>query len=110
VVVAPTVREEDGLALSSRNKYLSEAQRTQAVILWRAIRQAKISIKTGAVSAARLKEELGALIQTQPEARVDYMEFFDPVGLVPVLEVTKGTHLALAVFVGKTRLIDNAAL
>jgi pantoate--beta-alanine ligase len=111
IVVAPTMREEDGLALSSRNKYLSEAQRAQATILWRAIREVKTSIKAGApLPAARLKKELGALIQTQPEARVDYIEFFDATSLAPVQQVTKGVHLALAVFVGKTRLIDNAAL
>ncbi|MGP8234071.1 MAG: pantoate--beta-alanine ligase [Limisphaerales bacterium] len=111
VVVAPTVREADGLALSSRNKYLSEPQRAQAIILWRAIQQTKASLKArSAISAARLKEELRALVQTQPEARLDYVEFFDPVTLAPAPKVTKGVQMALAVFIGKTRLIDNAAL
>jgi len=112
VVVAPTVREEDGVALSSRNKYLSEPQRAQATILWRAIQQAKASLRASrsAVPAARLKAELRALVQTQPEARLDYVEFFDPMTFAPVPEVTKGVHMALAVFLGNTRLIDNAAL
>jgi pantoate--beta-alanine ligase len=112
IVVAPTVREKDGLAMSSRNQYLSAPQRAQATILWRALQQAKVSLEggKGAVPAARLKEELCALVQTQPEARVDYIEFFDPITFAPVQEVRKGVHLALAVFVGQTRLIDNAAL
>ena len=112
VVVAPTVRENDGLALSSRNKYLSESQRAQAIILWRAIQQTKASLKArrSAVPAARLKEDLRALVQTQPEARLDYVEFFDPITLSPAPKVTKGVHMALAVFIGKTRLIDNAVL
>jgi pantoate--beta-alanine ligase len=62
------------------------------------------------IQAERLKKELSGLIQSQPAARVDYVEFFDPETLEPVERVTTGTHMALAVFVGKTRLIDNARL
>jgi pantoate--beta-alanine ligase len=110
IIVAPTVREPDGLALSSRNQYLSETQRRQATILWRAIQHAKAALGAGPVPAARLKEELRALVETQPEARLDYVEFFDPKTLVPSAQVRKGTRMALAVFIGQTRLIDNAAL
>ncbi|HKS37541.1 MAG TPA: pantoate--beta-alanine ligase [Verrucomicrobiae bacterium] len=112
MVVAPTIREADGLALSSRNKYLSPAEREQAVALWQAIQQARDTLKASkvAIPAGRLSSELKWLIETRPSARVDYIEFFDPETLQPVAEVRRGAHLALAVFVGKTRLIDNGRL
>jgi pantoate--beta-alanine ligase len=110
IIVAPTVREPDGLAMSSRNKYLSEQQRPQATILWRAIQQAKADAASGPVSTAQLKRKLQRLIATQPEARLDYIEFFDADSLEPVREVRRGSHMALAVYIGKTRLIDNSAL
>jgi pantoate--beta-alanine ligase len=110
IIVAPTVREPDGLAMSSRNKYLSQSQRPQAVILWHAIQQAKAQVRAAPILATRLKEKLQRLIATQPEARLDYIEFFDPDSLEPLREVRRGSHMALAVFIGKTRLIDNAAL
>jgi pantoate--beta-alanine ligase len=110
IVVAPIVREPDGLALSSRNKYLSRKQRKQATILWRAIQLARTTVRPGSAPAGQLKEDLRAFVATQPEARVDYIEFFNPKTLEPSDEVRKGTQMALAVFIGKTRLIDNAAL
>ena len=112
IVVAPTVREPDGLALSSRNKYLEGDLRAQATALWHAIQQARAAVRDSArpVSAARLRARLTRFIEAQPAARVDYLEFFQPDTLQPVAQVTRGTHLALAVFVGGTRLIDNAAL
>ena len=110
VVVAPTVREPDGLAMSSRNKYLSAAQREQAVVLSQAWRRARERVAARPVAAAKLKAELGALIEQQPEARVDYIEFFDPDTLQASGRVGPGTQMALAVRVGKTRLIDNARL
>ena len=112
IIVAPIVREASGLALSSRNKYLTEDQRQEAAILPRAIQQARAAL-AGArkpVPAERLREDLRALIATQPQSRVDYIEFFDPQTLAPVGKVKKGTQMALAVFIGKTRLIDNARL
>ena len=110
VVVAPTVREPDGLAMSSRNKYLSPAQREQAIILSRSIQLAKDAVKKSSVAAAQLKSRVAKLIATQPEARLDYVQFFNPETLEPATKVTRGTQMALAVFVGKTRLIDNAQL
>jgi pantoate--beta-alanine ligase len=111
-VVAPTLRERDGLAMSSRNKYLLGSQRSQATVLWRAIRSARDAARRGsrAVSAVRLKAELKKLIESQPDARLDYVEFFDPETLVPLPRVKAGVHMALAVFIGKTRLIDNSRL
>lgn len=111
VIVAPTLREADGLAMSSRNKYLEGDLRTQAVVLWRCLQKAQASVKSGKkISADRLKADLKKLIQAEPAARLDYVEFFDPETLQPVSRVTRGTQIALAVFIGKTRLIDNARL
>jgi len=110
IVVAPIVREADGLALSSRNVYLSVAQRAQAVVLSKAIQRAKEAVAAGPVPALALRETVVQVIATAPEARLDYAEFFDPQTLEPAAEAQKGVRLALAVFVGKTRLIDNAEL
>ena len=110
IIVRPTVRESGGLAVSSRNQYLSPDQRREAVVLWRAIQRAREAVAAASVSAARLQEELRALVASQPQCRVDYIEFFDPQTLAPVSKVKRGTQIALAVFIGKTRLIDNATL
>ncbi len=112
IVVAPTVREPDGLALSSRNRYLSTEERPQAAILWRAIEEAHARVRAmrRGIPAAKLKPALARLIATQPAARLDYLEFFDPATFEPVTVVKRGVHLALAVYVGATRLIDNALL
>jgi pantoate--beta-alanine ligase len=112
IIVAPTHREPDGLAMSSRNKYLAGGLREQAVVLWQAIGKARAAVRTArrAVEPARLKAELKRFIEQQPDAQVDYIEFFHPETLQAAGKVARGTHLALAVFVGKTRLIDNAKL
>ena len=112
VVVVPTRREPDGLAMSSRNQRLSGEEREQAVVLWQAIQQARAAVRTArqGVDARRLAMELRWMIETRPSARVDYVECFDPRTLQPVTTVRRGHHLALAVVVGKTRLIDNGAL
>ncbi|HMJ91644.1 MAG TPA: pantoate--beta-alanine ligase [Candidatus Acidoferrum sp.] len=110
IVVAPTVREADGLALSSRNKYLDADQRQQATALWGAIQKAKSAVRSGPQRAGKLKHQLQKFIETRPAAHVDYIEFFDAETLAPTQRVERGTHVALAVFVGKTRLIDNARL
>jgi pantoate--beta-alanine ligase len=112
IIVAPTVREPSGLAMSSRNRNLSPAQHRQAEVLWLAIQRAREAVAAGPAPAARLQEELRALMATQSRSKVkvDYIEFFDPQTLAPVQKVTPGTQMALAVFVGQTRLIDNATL
>jgi pantoate--beta-alanine ligase len=110
-IVAPTLRERDGLAMSSRNKYLAGDLRQQATALWRAIQHAQWRCRTKrSMSAAQLRRELKELIEHEPDARLDYVEFFEPDTLSPVSKVVHGTHLALAVFIGKTRLIDNVRL
>jgi len=114
MVVAPTTRERDGLALSSRNKYLNAEQRRQAVALWEAMQTARRVVRQSrgpaGLPARGLSERLRRQIEKNPDARVDYIAFFNPKTLVPVARVRSGNHLALAVFVGSTRLIDNARL
>lgn len=112
VVVEPTVREPDGLAMSSRNRYLDEEQRLQATLLWRAIQRARAAVHaaSGKVKATTLRADLRRWIEQAPGVRLDYVEFFEPEALVAVPKVGRGTHMALAVFVGKTRLIDNGQL
>lgn len=112
IVVAPTVREKDNLAMSSRNKYLSAEERAQAPVLFKSILKAKEILKKtpGSVCPEKLKAELTRLIEEQPAARVDYIEFFDPLSLETMSELRPGCHMALAVRVGKTRLIDNALI
>jgi pantoate--beta-alanine ligase len=112
IVVAPTLREKDGLAMSSRNKYLTGDLRAQATVLWRAFQRMRTAVRDTSrpISAARLKADLKRFIEREPAARVDYIEFFDPQNLTPVTKVTRDTHCALAVFIGNTRLIDNARI
>jgi len=112
IIVAPTVRETDGVAMSSRNKYLVGDLRSQAVVLSRSIAHIRKTVSTSAqpVAAARLKAAVAKIISSAPAARLDYVEFFDPETLLPQKLVKRGTHMALAVFVGKTRLIDNGRL
>jgi pantoate--beta-alanine ligase len=112
IIVAPTVREQDGLAMSSRNKYLDAGQREQAAILWRSIQRARRAVRETSrpLTAAKLAKHLKHFIEGQPDACVDYLAFFDPQTFAPRKSVTCGTHMALAVSIGKTRLIDNARL
>ena len=110
IIVAPTLRERDGLAMSSRNKFLNAEQRSQAVILFHALQAAKAAAKRNSVSVSRLKADLKEFITAAPLARLDYVEFFDPKTLEPVKQARRGTQMALAVFFGKTRLIDNGEL
>ena len=112
IVVAPTRREPDGLAMSSRNKYLEGDLRGQALTLWQSILKAREVVRKSRcpVTAGRLRKQLERLIESHPAARLDYVEFFDPDTLQPVSRLQRGTQMALAVLVGKTRLIDNARL
>jgi len=112
IIIAPTIREADGVAMSSRNKYLVGDLRPQAIVLSRSIAMARKTVSASAkpVSAARLKAAVAKIVSAAPDARLDYVEFFDPESLLSQKQVKRGTHMALAVFVGKTRLIDNGRL
>jgi pantoate--beta-alanine ligase len=110
IIIAPTVREHDGLAMSSRNKFLDAEQRAQAVILFHALQAAKAAIRRKTISAQKLKADLQEFFTAAPLARLDYIEFFNADTLQPVAKVSRGTHMALAARFGSTRLIDNARL
>jgi len=110
LVVAPTAREVDGLAMSSRNRYLSPDQRRQATVLYRSIQMTKARVLRSPASAAKLRAEVTGLVESEPDARLDYVEFFESNTLSSVRRVCRGTHMALAVYIGQTRLIDNARL
>ena len=98
--------------MSSRNKYLVGDLRRQSLTLSQALTKAREIVTTARkpVQVARLRATLKAFIEKEPDARLDYVEFFSPDNLVPVKQVTPGTQIALAVFIGKTRLIDNALI
>jgi pantoate--beta-alanine ligase len=111
IVVLPIVRDADGLALSSRNKYLDRPQREQALCLSRCLRETARLIKAGERDPVRIKEFARRLINACPQAKIDYVEIADPLTMEPLKSVKKGKCLAaLAVRIGKTRLIDNATL
>ena len=110
IAVCPTVREADGLAMSSRNAYLDAGQRKQALVLHRSLMRVKQLVDAGELSAAKLaaagREEFAA----ERSVRLDYFEIVDPETLDPVAEVSKGALVAVAAYVGPTRLIDNVLL
>ena len=110
--VAPIFREADGLAMSSRNKYLEGNMRKQAVVLLRTIQRVQAAVRKSSrpLHNNKLKADLKRFIEREPAARLDYVEFFDPQTLAPISKVVRGAHMALAVFIGKTRLIDNSRL
>jgi len=110
LVVCPTVREADGLALSSRNRYLSAEERRQALVLSRALRRIQEQVAEGVVESAPLVREALAVLAEQPAVRVDYCRIVDPSSLEDVAEVSGGALVAVAAWVGTTRLIDNVMI
>lgn len=111
VVVLPIVREESGLAMSSRNAYLDAEQRQAAAVLYSALSQARSAFEDGEQSASRLIELVRGTIEAQPLARVDYVSINDAETLVKLDKLDeRPALLSLAVFFGKTRLIDNLVL
>ena len=111
IVVVPTVREETGLALSSRNRILSEEERIKASIIFRALREAKIAYKKGEHNAAKLIGIVTSGIEVEPLATVDYVSIVDSRTLEPVEKIgEKETLIAAAVRFGTVRLIDNVVL
>jgi pantoate--beta-alanine ligase len=110
IVICPIVREPDGLALSSRNVYLSPTERAQALVLSRAVRQAEALIAAGERRAAFLLESAHQTFAAVPEVRIDYIELVNWATLVQVEAAAPGSLFALAAYVGPTRLIDNTIL
>ncbi len=110
IVVCPIVRDADGLALSSRNVYLSSDERAQALVLSRAIRQAESLAASGERRANALIEAAREAFASFQELRVDYIELVDWATLEPVENAVSGSLFAVAAWVGTTRLIDNTIL
>jgi len=107
VVVCPIVREPDGLALSSRNAYLNSDERKAATVLYRALEETKSELVAGVRDALQLQAELQRVLSGEKLARVDYAEIVDAHSFEPVTRISKPCYILLAVFLGKTRLIDN---
>lgn len=110
IVGLPIVREEDGLALSSRNVYLSDNQRQQALSLSTAITEARQLAAAGEKCCEKILAMVREMIEQQPEARIDYLQICHQLTLVDQSEVDSDSVLLLAVFIGDTRLIDNSFL
>jgi pantoate--beta-alanine ligase len=110
IVVCPIVREPDGLALSSRNAYLNAEERQAATVLHRALEAARNELAAGVRDALQLQTVLHRVLGAEKLARVDYAEIVDAGTFEPVTRVGKPCYVVLAVFIGKTRLIDNLYL
>jgi pantoate--beta-alanine ligase len=110
IVVCPIVREPDGLAMSSRNAYLNAEQRQQALVLSRSLQQVKSAINAGERDARKLAGIGVQSIAAEPGAKLDYFAIVDAETLEPVGTVSVGTLVAVAAWVGSTRLIDNILL
>ncbi|MGI8770576.1 MAG: pantoate--beta-alanine ligase [Acidobacteriaceae bacterium] len=110
LVVCPTVREPDGLALSSRNRYLTVAERGQALVLSRALAQIEASFRAGERDAAALRAVGLRVVAAEPAVRLDYLAVVDPDTLEERTKASTGTLVAVAAWLGTTRLIDNALL
>jgi pantoate--beta-alanine ligase len=110
VEVKPIIRDADGLALSSRNAYLSPTERKAALVLTRSLKEAKIMVDKGQRKAAVLINRIRSRLRNEPLARVDYVAVADPEELESLSLVKDRTLIALAVFFGRTRLIDNVTV
>lgn len=107
IVACPIIREEDGLAKSSRNTYLSEEERKAALVLSRSLERAKDALLNGERNANKVKEIINEELNKEPLSRIDYVEIVDSDSLENVETIEKSVLIPIAVFIGKTRLIDN---
>ena len=111
IVILPIVREDSGLAISSRNLYLTADEQNSATILHKALKQAKTAFKEGERNAGRLADIIRSTVETEPRARLDYVTIADAETLDKLDRLDdRPTLIALAAYVGKTRLIDNVIL
>ncbi len=107
IVGCPIIREKDGLAKSSRNTYLSAEERNAALILSQSLKEGKALVEAGEKDAAKIKKVITDKINTEPLAKIDYVEVVDWKTLEPVSTIDAPILTAIAVYIGKTRLIDN---
>jgi pantoate--beta-alanine ligase len=110
IVVGPTIREADGLAMSSRNAYLSSTERSAAAVLYRALSQAGSAFAAGERDAGNLRSVMTQVINTEPLARLQYVSCADPRNLEELQGAVSQAVCSMAVYIGKTRLIDNLLL
>lgn len=110
IVPCPIVREPDGLAMSSRNVYLTPEERAAATVLYRSLQWAQAQVAQGVRDATTLREQVEAQIAGTPHARIDYVEVVDAETLEPLEVIDRLARLAVAAYFGKARLIDNIAL
>jgi pantoate--beta-alanine ligase len=107
IITLPIIREPDGLALSSRNNYLNSEERKAATVLYKSLMKAKELIQSGEHKSAKISKAIIDMITQEPLAKIDYVEIVDLENLEPVKTVGKNTLIAIAVYIGTTRLIDN---
>ena len=107
IVIMPTIREADGLAMSSRNKYLNAQERQSALVLSKSLSMAQDMIKSGQTNAVDILHNMKQMIEAEPLAKIDYISIVDSETLDDIKEIKANTLIALVVFIGKTRLIDN---
>lgn len=110
IFVMPIVREEDGLAMSSRNIYLDEEERKNSTVLYKSLKEAERMIKMGERDAEKIKNRMREIVTSYPKAVIDYIEIVDTEELNPVNPLKGEVLIALAVYIGKARLIDNIIL
>ena len=107
IVGCPTVRESDGLAKSSRNAYLEPEQRKAAQVLYRALQAGKNAIDSEEKDSNKITDIIQEVIDSEPMAVTDYVSVVDGITMMPIDKISDGTLIAIAVYIGKTRLIDN---
>ena len=107
IIVCPTLREPDGLAMSSRNSYLSNEEKKAAVILYCALKHGEELIGRGIDDLSHIKKEMEAVIKSEPKAKIEYIAIIDPQSLEEIKKIKTPVAVCLAVKIGKTRLIDN---
>ena len=110
IIGAPIMRESDGLAMSSRNKYLNDQHRREATILYRSLQLAKNIFEKGETETKTIMQQMRDLIEANSSGKIDYIEFFDAKTLTLKNKADDYTRVALAVYFGKTRLIDNTPI
>lgn len=107
ILLSPTVREDDGLAMSSRNEYLSSSERKEAVIIYELLKLGEEMIKKGEIKSENIIKELQKLIINNSSGKIDYISIVEPETLEEVSVITDTILIAVAIYFGKTRLIDN---
>ena len=107
IVGCPIVREADGLAKSSRNTYMNVAERKAAQVLYRALQAGKNAIDSEEKDSNKITDIIQEVIDSEPMAVTDYVSVVDGITMMPIDKISDGTLIAIAVYIGKTRLIDN---